>query len=58
MEWGGENVLFDIVALIICTSRVVNMKEYLAFCGEFSILYIEEKELLLAKRAALKDSAF
>ena len=31
----------EIVALVVFTSRVVKMKEYLPFCREFNILCIE-----------------
>ena len=33
----------EIVALIVCTSRVVKRKEYLPFCREFSILSVEDR---------------
>ena len=32
-----------IVALVVCTSRVVKMKEYLPFWRELKILYIEDR---------------
>ena len=32
----------DIVALVVCTSSVVKMKEHLPFCREFGILCIED----------------
>ena len=28
---------------VVCTNRVVKMKEYLPFCKEFSILCIEDR---------------
>ena len=50
--------------MVVCTSRVVKMKEHLPFCREF-IAYLELKiEFLLTvlfnfkREAALKDSAF
>ena len=38
-----EQFLVEIVALVVCTSRVVKMKEHLPFCREFSILCIEDR---------------
>ena len=33
----------DIVEVVVCARRVVKMKEHLQFCGEFSILCIEDR---------------
>ena len=50
--------------MAVYTNRIVKMKEHLPFCREFSILCIEDRELLLIllfnfeKEPALKDSAF
>ena len=33
----------EFVGVVVCTSTVVKMKEYLAFCREFSILCIENR---------------
>ena len=33
----------EIIALLVCSTRVVKMKEHLPFCREFSILCIEDK---------------
>ena len=38
-----EQFLVEIVALVVCTSRVVKMKEHLPFCREFSIRCIEDR---------------
>ena len=31
----------EIIGVVICTSRVIKMRENLPFCKEFSILYME-----------------
>ena len=33
----------EIIALVVCSSRVVKMMEHLPFCREFSILCIEDR---------------
>ena len=38
--------LVEIVALVVCISRVVKMKEHLPVCREFSILCIEERAVV------------
>ena len=54
--------MVDIIGVVVCTSRVVKMKEHLPFCRQFSIVL--KKELLLTvlsnfeRESALKDSAF
>ena len=54
----------EIVALIVCTSRVMKMKKYLSFCREFSILYIEDRVvfkpccLTLKEKQLLKTQIF
>ena len=51
----------EIEGVVVCTSRVVKMKEHLRFCGEFSILCIEFLLTMLSnieREAVLKDSAF
>ena len=59
-----EQFLVEIVALVVCTSRVVKMKEHLPFCREFSILCIEDRVVAnfmlsnFEREEALKDSAF
>ena len=34
-------MLMEIIGVVICTSRVMKMRENLPFCKEFSILYME-----------------
>ena len=29
--------------VVVCTSRVVKMKEHLSFCGEFNLFCIEDR---------------
>ena len=33
----------EVVGVVVCTSRVVKMRENLRFCKEFSILYMEDR---------------
>ena len=33
----------EIQELVVCTSKVVKMKEYLPFCREFNILCVEDR---------------
>ena len=33
----------EIAGVVVCTSNVVKIKEHLLFCGEFSILCIEDR---------------
>ena len=33
----------EIVGVVVCTSRVVEMKGHLPFCREFSTLFIEDR---------------
>ena len=35
--------LVEIVEGVVCTSGVVKIKEYLPFCREFRILFIEDR---------------
>ena len=35
--------MVEIVALVVCISRVVKMKEHVPFCRELNILFIEDK---------------
>ena len=46
-----------IVPLVVCTSKVVKVKEYLPFCREFNILWIEDT-VVVDRHAALKDLNF
>ena len=39
----GRIILADIVGVVVCTSRVVKMKEHLPFRKEFNTLCIEER---------------
>ena len=32
----------EVVGVVVCTSRVVKMRENLRFCKEFSIFYMED----------------
>ena len=36
-------IVVDIVVVVVCTSRVVKMKEHLPFCKEFNTLCVEER---------------
>ena len=38
-----ERILVEIAGMIVSTNRVVEMKEHLSFCKEFSILCIEDR---------------
>ena len=38
--------MVEIVALVVCISGVVKMKEHLPVCREFSILCIEERAVV------------
>ena len=42
MMW-GSGFLIEIAEVVICTSRVLKMKEHLLFCREFRTLYIEDR---------------
>ena len=35
--------MVEIVGVVVCTSRVVKMKEHLPFCKEFNMLSIEDR---------------
>ena len=35
--------MIEIAEVVICTSRVLKMKEHLLFCREFRTLYIEDR---------------
>ena len=58
-----ERFMVEITSLVVCSSRVVKMKEHLPFCREFSILCIEDELLLtilsnFEREVALKDPVF
>ena len=38
-----ERFLVEIIALVVCSSRVAKMKENVPFCREFSIFCIEDR---------------
>ena len=38
-----DTFLFEIVVVVVCTNRIVKMKEHLTFCREFRILCIEDR---------------
>ena len=58
-----EQFLVEIIALVVCSNRVVKMNEHLPFFREFSILCIEDRVVVdhlsnFEKEVALKDSTF
>ena len=53
----------QIVGVVVCTNRIVKMKEHLSFFREFSILFIEDRAAVdrlsnFEKESILKESAF
>ena len=38
-----KQILSEIVGMVVCTNRVVKMKEHLTFRSKFSILCIEDR---------------
>ena len=53
----------QIVGVVVCTNRIVKMKEHLSFFREFSILFIEDRAAVdrlskFKKESILKESAF
>ena len=41
-----ERFLVEIIALVVCSSRVAKMKENVPFCREFSIFCIEDRVVI------------
>ena len=42
-----EQIFIGDVGVSVCTNKIVKMKQRVTFCSEFSILCIEDIELLL-----------
>ena len=56
--------MLETVGVSVCMNKIVEMKQHVTFCSEFSILCIKDIELLLTvlsnfeKEMVYKDSAF